>query len=103
MEQIKLASLLTGKTILKTTKSDSLFMLIFTDGTFCIITDTGFDVDIDEEDFNLIPSIYNYQKLYQMELIDKETHNTFKHEEEIRIKERELQLLKKLQEKYKNN
>lgn len=105
MKQIKHLEDLTGKTISrvyepKINEPDlgNMFFIFFTDDTFAII-ETEFEtwIALDNYDYNITPSRYNYRILKTLDLIDDSTFVELKQQDE-----KEIETLKKLREKYPN-
>lgn len=107
MEQIKNSDLLKGKTIERADYLDNKFFLFFTDNTFCIISGCGWeghDVELNDDDFEVEPNIYNYDDLKSIGLIDEATFFKFKELKEQenmeRRKQQEIKQLNELRKKY---
>lgn len=107
MKQIKDEAELIGKTILRTAYLDNKYFLFFTDDTFCIFSDTGCDeknVELNTDEFDTEPNMFNFENLDDIDLIDKETYEKFHAiRKEIIIrdeKNQEIKLLNNLRKKY---
>ena len=107
MKQLFETEELIGKTIKKAINPDSndeKMFLFFEDETFCILERHWDCVEISENEFSLIPNNWNHDLLFELEIINESKYSELKEsiekEREVERKKQDLEMLKKLQEKY---
>jgi len=103
MKQLFETKELIGKTIKKAINPDinySKMFLFFEDETFCIFESIGEDVEIDDQNYNQTPNMGNHRQLFELGFIDEAKFREIQSSVEKEREKQDLELLKKLQEKY---
>lgn len=107
MKQLFETEELIGKTIKKAINPDNRdekMFLFFEDETFCILERHWDCVEISENEFDLIPNNWNHDLLFELGIIDEskflELNAVLEKNREEERKKQDLEMLKKLQEKY---
>ena len=107
MKQLFETEELIGKTIKKAISPDSndeKMFLFFQDETFCILETICEAVEIDDQNYNQTPNKWNHMQLFELGFIDEakfiEVKSSVEKEREEDRKKQDLEMLRKLQEKY---
>lgn len=107
MKQLFETEELIGKTITKAinpNSNDEKMFLFFQGDTFCILESICDAVEIDDQDYNQTPNKWNHRQLFELGFIDEakfiEIQSSVEKEREEDRKKQDLEMLKKLQDKY---
>lgn len=104
MEQLLEQADLYGKTIERIANEGEQIWIFFTDNSFSVIVNEGYDdtdLNIDTDQHSIIPTKYNYRTLFRVGIITKDEYDTFERESMGIEKKRQLKQRKEQYEKLK--